>query len=226
MSQGALEILSGHPVKRRTVELAGRSFGLAGPANYESLIDDPAVVQRFAKDEYLPYWAEFWPACVRLAEEVARWAAPRPGHPRLTVLEMGCGLGLCSLVAAWRGHRVIASDYEPQALEFVRFSAELNALPCPELRVVDWRQSYADLRADRIIAAEVLYERRGLAPIARFIAAHLEPAGSALICDAHRQPADGFAEIARSAGLAAAVRTAETSAATAVRLFELQPAPP
>lgn len=204
-----MEHLRGYPVFERTFDLGGRAFTLLGPANFDDLLDDPRVVERFARDEYLPYWAEFWPACLLLADEVARWPMAGGAGARPTVLEFGCGLGLVGLVALSRGWRVVMSDYEDDALAFVRASAARNGLPAPETRFVDWREEYSDLRFERIIAAEVLYETRSLAPIARFIACHLLPDGEATISDFNRRPADGFPDAAQAAGLRVDVSAVE-----------------
>ncbi len=191
--------LRGYPVKRRTFHYVARSIELLGPANYESLLDKPEVVRRFSQDEYLPYWAEFWPANLLLTDAVAAWgAAPSPAP---CVLEFGCGLGLTSLVAALLGYRVIASDYDEDALAFVHASAVYNQIPMPELRFIDWRQQYPDLRVDRIVAAEVLYEARSLQPIAEFIARHLAADGLALLVDRLRPTADAFPGAAARCGL-------------------------
>jgi SAM-dependent methyltransferase len=201
MAREPFEQFRGYPVTVRRFELAGRTFELLGPANYESLIDDPRVAARFEQDEYLPYWAEFWPASLLLADAVAAWEpAPADTEPPY-VLELGCGLGLVSLVAICLGFRVIASDYDEDALAFLVESARRNGLPAPETRYVDWRKTYADLRLDRIVAAEVLYETRNLRPIAEFIRGHLKPDGFALICDANRSTADDFDTVARHCGL-------------------------
>lgn len=199
----------GYPVRKREIDVGGRTFTILGPANYESLVDDPRVVERFARDEFMPYWAEFWPAARVLAEEVARWPDVRGHAERPLVLEIGCGLGLIGLVALARGYRVVLSDYDDDALAFVRASAERNGLPGPETRFIDWREHYAALRPDRILAAEVLYERRNLDPLAHFVAEHLAPGGRALICDNFRSVADGFPEAARNAGLHVTTRSAE-----------------
>jgi cyclopropane fatty-acyl-phospholipid synthase-like methyltransferase len=199
----------GYPVMTRRFELAGRTFELLGPANHESLIDDPRVVARFEQDEYMPYWAEFWSASLLLAEAVTAWGRVADGADPPCVLELGCGLGLVSLVALHLGCRVIASDYDEDALAFLAESVRRNGLPMPEARYVDWRKTYPDLRPDRIVAAEVLYETRNLRPVAQFVERHLKPDGIALICDAHRSTADDFETVARHCGLTVETTTAQ-----------------
>jgi cyclopropane fatty-acyl-phospholipid synthase-like methyltransferase len=128
------------------------------------------------------------------------------------VLELGCGLGIASLVALRAGYTVIASDYEPDALAFVAESARQAGLPAPRTCPLDWRQTYPELRPDRIVAAEVLYEARNLRPIAEFVRAHLAPGGLALISDADRPTADEFPRVARQQGLIATVAAAQRPA--------------
>lgn len=202
--------LRGYPLTVRRLAVRDREIELVGPANYESLLDDPRVVRRFEQDEFMPYWAEFWPACLLLADEVAGWPAvdatlPPDAPARPLTLELGCGLALPALLAAERGHRVIASDYEDDALAFVEFNARRLGVTCPALRWIDWRETYADLRLTRILASEVLYEPRNLEPIAAFIARHLAPDGQALIVDSFRQTADPFSDVALKAGLRVAL---------------------
>jgi SAM-dependent methyltransferase len=193
--------LRGYPVKVRRFEIAGRTFELLGPDEYERLLDDPRVLARFQHDEFMPYWAEFWPASLLLADQVAKWPVVDPRGPTPILLEIGCGLGLVGLVAASRGYSVIASDYDDDALAFVVESARRNDLSPPQTRFVDWRQFYSDLELDRIVAAEILYEARNLRPVAEFLRNHLRPGGEALIVDANRSTADAFASVAGECGL-------------------------
>ncbi len=193
------ETFRGFPALLREVDVAGRTYRILGPANFNELIDSPETAARFARDEYLPYWAEFWPAATLLAERVAQW--PPAGDPPARVLELGCGLGLVGLVALARGYDVTMSDYDDDALAFVVESARRSGLPEPPTRRIDWRQRYPELRPQTIVAAEILYERRSIAPIAAFLATHLPPGGTALICDAERPPADEFPAAAATLGL-------------------------
>lgn len=196
-----VKVLRGYPVKIWRIAIGDRSIELLGPDNYETLLDDPRVRARFEADEFMPYWANLWPGAILLAEEVARWPQVAPDTTPPAVLELGCGLGLVGLVAGGLGYRVIVSDYEDDALTFVLASAERNRLAPPEARFIDWRETFADLRLDRIVAADVLYESRNLRPIAQFIERHLAPDGFALICDANRSVANDFETIARYCNL-------------------------
>lgn len=190
----------GYPVIERNIRVAHERYRILGPANFEELIDDPRVEARFAVDEFMPYWAEFWPAARLLAEEVATWPQADAANPA-TVFEFGCGLGLIGLVAQRLGYRTTLSDYDDDALAFVLESAKLNDLPAPNVAFVDWREDYPHLRSDRILAAEVLYEKRNLVPIAQFLAKHLNPGGFALLIDGNRQTADPFPKVAAEENL-------------------------
>ena len=120
-----------------TVEAGGRAFTLLRPRSAEALIDEG----EYARDERLPYWAELWPSGRVLADALARedLAGRR-------VVELGCGLGLPSLVAAAAGASVLATDWYPDALAFPRHNARAAGLPVETL-LVDWRAPPARLLA-------------------------------------------------------------------------------
>lgn len=222
-----MERFRGFAVATQEVAVGGRKYRVLAPADCEVLLADPRVESRFAQDEYMPYWATLWPGAFALAEQVAAWTAPADDQPPSHVLELGCGLGLVSLVLLDRGHRVTATDYDLDALAFVEESARRNGLPPPETRPVDWRGTYDDLRPDRILAADVLYESRNLGPIAEFVRGHLRPGGFALVSDANRSTAERFEDIARECGLDVRVESWEgrdgvSGAPISARVYQLQ----
>jgi SAM-dependent methyltransferase len=188
----------GYRVHVERVTIAGGAYELLAPDRPERLLDDPRVRARFEADEYLPYWGTVWPAALTLAEVVAGWGPAGVSSP--TVLELGCGLGLVGAVAARLGYSVVGSDYDEDALAFARANAERNGATTLRVRSIDWRQTYADLRPERIVGADVLYERRNLEPVVGFTARHLAPGGFALLSDPWRGTADPFPEVARAAG--------------------------
>jgi predicted nicotinamide N-methyase len=118
----------------------------------EALIDEAA----FEQDEFLPYWAELWPASLALAGAL-------PDVAGLRVVELGCGLGVPSLVAAARGAEVTATDWAVDAIDLLQENAARNELAL-RVEVRDWRDSWSE-RFDLVLAADVLYERRNIEPL-------------------------------------------------------------
>src|SRR5215211_7179034 len=134
------------------VRVGETALAVLRPRDPEALLDEEA----FAHDEFLPYWAELWPAALALARALpARLDGVR-------VAEVGCGLGIPSLVAAARGANVTATDWAPQAIALLRTNAARNDLVL-DARVADWRELRGDF--DLVLAADVLYERRNVQPL-------------------------------------------------------------
>jgi predicted nicotinamide N-methyase len=131
---------------------------LLRPTSPEALIDEAA----FEPDEFLPYWAELWPASTALA-------AALPDVAGLRVVELGCGLGVPSLVAAARGADVTATDWAPDAIALLRENAARNGLEL-HAEVRDWREPWV-ARFDVVLAADVLYEQRNVEPLLARLAA-------------------------------------------------------
>jgi predicted nicotinamide N-methyase len=141
------------------------------PAAPDALIDETA----FERDEFLPYWAELWPAATALAGVL-------PEHlEAVRVVELGCGLGVPSLVAAARGANVTATDWAEDAIALLRANATRNALTL-RAEVRDWRTPWPE-HFDLAIAADVLYEQRNVAPL---VALLRELAPTALVALAGR----------------------------------------
>jgi hypothetical protein len=65
------------------------------------------------------------------------------------VLELGCGLGLPSIVAARAGARVLATDGSPDAVAFAAHSLALDELD-GEVARVDWSEQDGDVALHRL----------------------------------------------------------------------------
>jgi predicted nicotinamide N-methyase len=138
-----------------TIDLGPLVLKILRPPNAEELID----AERFADDEYMPYWAELWPSGVELARAVARRELDG-----LRVLELGCGLGLPSLAAAARGARVLATDWAEDAIALLRENAARNGLEL-ESALVRWSDPAPLVAAapwDLVLGADLLYEPRNV----------------------------------------------------------------
>jgi predicted nicotinamide N-methyase len=168
-----------------SVALRGVALHVLRPRDAEALLDDRA----FEHEEYLPYWAELWPSGVALARRVA--ARSLKGA---RVLELGCGLGLPSLAAALAGGRVLATDWSPQAIELLRDNAARNGAEL-ETAVVDWQRAAALIERapwDIVLGADLLYERRNVAPLLALLPPLLGERGELWLADPGRAPAADF----------------------------------
>jgi predicted nicotinamide N-methyase len=181
------------PVPRR-IDVGGTAFTVWEPPDIDALIDEEA----FARDERIPYWAHVWESAVVLAEDLAVGSGAG-----LTLLELGCGIGLPAIVAARQGFAVTASDYEEDALEAVRYNADRNGAHGLAVRLLDWRALPADFGTfDRVVAADVLYERHHAMALAAVLARTLAPTGRGIVADPGRARAVDFEPACRAAGLA------------------------
>ena len=167
------------------VPLRGAALHVLRPRDAEALLDDRA----FEHEEFLPYWAELWPSGVALARRVTARALRGA-----RVLELGCGLGLPSLAAALAGGRVLATDWSPQAIELLRDNAERNDAAL-ETAVVDWQRPQPLLERapwDLVLGADLLYERRNVAPLLELLPPLLGERGELWLADPGRAPAEDF----------------------------------
>jgi predicted nicotinamide N-methyase len=166
------------------VLVAGRDLVVRRPRDADALVDEHA----YAAGEFLPYWAQLWPSGTALAQAVAVRSL---GGMR--VVELGCGLGLASLGAALAGARVLATDWSAEALTLLEDNAAANGLDL-ETRRVDWTAPEGLLaRApfDLVLAADVLYERRAVEPLAALLP---RLGGEVLLADPGRPPLAAFLE--------------------------------
>jgi predicted nicotinamide N-methyase len=178
-------------MRQELIAVGPHELVIARPDDPEGLID----VDRFERDEFMPYWAELWSSGIALARYVA--GLPIAGR---RVLELGCGLALPSLAASLAGAEVLATDWAPDALELAAQNAAANGLGL-ETRLLDWRGEPADVPAfDLVLAADVLYEARNSQPLLTLLARTVAPAGEALVADPGRRHAPPFFDAARAAG--------------------------
>lgn len=166
------------------VSLAGQDLWLLRPKDLDALVDEKA----FVANEFIPYWAELWPSGRALAEAI---------DPQVTgrVLELGCGLGLPSLICARRGAEVTATDWSPDAIAVLRRNALRNGLSLVA-EVVEWSATQWFSQAgpfDLVLAADVLYERRHVAPLLELL---MGLAPEVLLADPGRPPLGDFLEAA------------------------------
>ena len=177
------------------LEVPGHRVRMTRVADAEALLAEIEPIS-FAEDERLPYWAELWPSAVALSHYLVR-------HLDLEgrrVLELGCGLGLVSVVAALQGARVLCTDHQEAALAFARRNTRDNGCRGVRFQLVDWCCPALRRRYDCILAADVIYEARSFAPLVALLQRYLARGGMAIIAEPGRVNASPFFSLLKQRG--------------------------
>lgn len=103
------------------------------------------------------------------------------------ILEVGCGIGLASLVLNSRRADVTATDYHPEAGNFLAENVRLNGGPAIPFVRTGWGDQRPDLGTfDLIVGSDLLYESDNVELLAAFIDQHAAHPCEVLIVDPGR----------------------------------------
>jgi predicted nicotinamide N-methyase len=187
-----------------SVRRVGDSYYVC-PADWEQLRHEEGGAGR-----PVPYWARPWPSGVALAGALAD-DPPRAGA---TVLEVGCGLALPSVVAARAGARVLATDGASDAVAFAAHVLAINEVE-GEVACADWSEHGEQLVRrgpfDLVLAADVLYTSANVEVALRLFPRLVAPTGMVRLADPNRAGAQGFLSAARASFHLATRRGADVS---------------
>ena len=138
-----------------------------------------------------------WPSAVALARHLSG-----SDLASIHAIELGCGVGLPTILALAQGAEVVATDHYEAALDFTTYNARTNLGREPKVLVLDWREPDTEGIGtyDLIFAADVLYERKNAAALADLVPKLLAPGGEAIFADPRRDEASVFLETMESYG--------------------------
>ncbi len=174
------------------VRVPGGDVFLVRPVDWEQLRHEEGGSGR-----PVPYWATPWPSGAVLAGALADDPPPKGAR----VLELGCGLGLPSIVAARAGADVLATDGSEDAVAFAAHSLALNELD-GEVAQVDWAEQGDALAArgpwDLVLAADVLYLQGNVGLALDLVPRLVAPGGEIRIADPRRAGTRDFLAAARA----------------------------
>jgi predicted nicotinamide N-methyase len=170
--------VGGFPVELELLDIAGGPLRFWRAASLERFVDAEALLGADAPPEP-PYWMHLWPGAMALARRVARSGEIGPGT---RVLELGCGLGLPTIIAARRGCRAVATDWKREPLRILGRSAADNdiALSCLQM---DWAAPGVRGGFDVCLGADVGYDQAAEASLVAALTALLRPGGVAWLAD-------------------------------------------
>lgn len=175
--------MPGYEVLTSSLRIGGSDFQIRALLDNQQFSDPHGVAERAGiSSAAWPIFGVLWPSGAVLAEAASRM--PILGR---RILEVGCGLGLSSLVLRKRGADITATDRHPLAGEFLEHNASLNGLSPIPFMLAQWAGPDPGLGSfDLIIGADVLYEAGHVDLLAGFFAAHAKPCAEILIADPGR----------------------------------------
>lgn len=191
--------MPGYTTRMLTVRLGGQDFRIRALSDLQQFADPTRRAHRAGISSSL--WSLFgqvWPSGRVLAEAMSTFdiAGKR-------ILELGCGLGLSSLVLAHRRADVVASDHHPLAESFLAYNAGLNDLPAVTYRDLPWAIPDTTLGSfDLIIGSDILYERDHATQIAAMMQRHARPDAELLVTDPGRGNSGPFTRAMAAQGYA------------------------
>ncbi len=195
--------MPGYEVKHERVAVAGvADLVIRSLLDKQQFSDPQGDAERLGISSSLwPLFGMLWPSGSHLAARLGARAVVKTER----ILEIGCGLGLASLVGHRAGADVTASDCHPLAGRFLSRNLVLNDLGPMKYRHGQWPgvvppRDAIDERApavvhgefDLIIGSDVLYERDERGQLADFIAGLAAPVAEVWIVDPNRGNRSAF----------------------------------
>jgi len=193
-----------YPTRTRSLKVKDKVFVLEEIRSLDEAID--LICNEMTQEEQLdpfaedlcPYFGVLWPSGIALAEFIGE-------HPELVrgkkVLELGCGLGLPSLVSSYLGGKVLATDYHPDVEEYYLRNCRHSSVESSYKRL-NWRESKEDIGTfDIVIGSDVLYESKHAREVASGLIRFLKPGGRILLSDPLRPYLQKFLTAMKEEGM-------------------------
>jgi predicted nicotinamide N-methyase len=191
---------TGYSVIEQTVHVGGHSWSLVTLADRQQYHDPGGHLEAAGIPPAM--WSLFgviWPSGIALAEFLIEFPVDH-----LRILEVGCGLGLASMVLHARGADVTASDMHPLAGEFLADNLQRNGLSPLPFEVLDWTTGAHHAHYDLIVGSDLLYERDQPASLAAFVDSHCAVPGEVILADPGRRQVGRFNRLMQDHGFSLA----------------------
>ena len=170
-------------VRYQTIEVGHKDIHLCTLRDNQQFSDPDGVAKQLGiSSANWPLFGIVWPSSLVLANHMLDYdiAGKR-------ILEVGCGIGLSSILLNKRNADITATDYHPKVETFLNRNAKLNNSKAIAFERVDWADEDCDLGLfDLIIGSDILYEDQHVELLANFIARHAKPQCKVILVDPGR----------------------------------------
>jgi len=181
--------MSSFTTRLDTVSVAGLSYRIRSLSDLQQFDDPQQLAERCGiSSASWPLFGVLWPSGLMLAEIMST-----RDIVGLDILELGCGLGLASMITNRRGGRITASDHHPLAAEFMAENTILNDMKTTRFKQCDWNKPVTGMgQFDLIIGSDLLYEPDHPQLLSRFIDVHARLGANVIIVDPGRRQMSKF----------------------------------
>jgi len=129
-----------------------------------------------------PMFGVIWPSSMVLAHYISTFETQGK-----RILEIGCGMGLSSLLLNKQKADITATDYHPEANHFLQRNAALNSDKEIAFERTNWIDASDKLGCfDLIIGSDLLYEDNHIKELAKFIENHSNDSCEVILVDPGR----------------------------------------
>ncbi|WP_066095299.1 class I SAM-dependent methyltransferase [Xanthomonas massiliensis] len=189
--------MPGYSVRHEQVTVGGHLYRLRVLSDRQQFSDPDGHGARLGiSSAQWSLFGQLWPAERLLAQAMTQFDVQGK-----RILELGCGIGLASLVLQHREADVVASDVHPLAEPFLAYNAALNALPAVHYRQLRWDMPLPTLgQFDVIIASDVLYEIDHALLLAGVVERHALPTAEVVLTDPGRGNSTRFSRLMADQG--------------------------
>lgn len=170
-------------LKYQTIEFGKIDIHVCGLRNKQEFFDPDGIAENLGiSSSHWPIFGLVWPSSIVLANYLLEFDTDNK-----KILEVGCGLGLSSLLLNSQGNDITATDHHPAVDSFLKRNTILNKNPDIPFERVDWADKKDNLGLyDLIIGSDLLYEDEHIELLANFFNNHAQKACEIILVDPSR----------------------------------------
>jgi predicted nicotinamide N-methyase len=190
----------------QTIEFGKTDIHLCTLRNTQEYSDPEGEAERLGIcSASWPLFGVVWPSSLVLAHTINHCETQGK-----KVLEVGCGIGLSSLLLNKQKVDITATDYHPEVSHFLQRNTSLNGDRAIPFERINWSSANDQLGVfDLIIGSDLLYEDNHIDLLANFIERHSSPVCEVIIVDPGRGRKNKMIKKMASFGFACTINKAQ-----------------